>query len=113
MTTYCPRCCNKVLYRSRQEAERAREALRSKNGYTGEVYRCRNGGAGFHIGRDRKELIASKGTRNYRRFDKRRAYSEYQSQSESLHDALKKKSITQQEFDRAHELLDEKFNWVR
>jgi hypothetical protein len=51
--------------------------------------------------------------RRYRKFDKRRAYSNYEMQSKALHDQLKNKKIKQDEFDRAHELLDEQYGWVR
>jgi hypothetical protein len=51
--------------------------------------------------------------RKYRRFDKRRSYSDYVIQSKALHERLKNKQIKQEEFDRAHELLDEKYGWVR
>ena len=51
--------------------------------------------------------------RKYRRFDKRRAYSDYSRESKELHDSLKKGLISQEEFDRAHELLDERYAWVR
>lgn len=51
--------------------------------------------------------------RQYRRFDKRRAYSDYSVQSAALHAQLKDGKIKQDEFERAHELLDEKYGWVR
>jgi hypothetical protein len=51
--------------------------------------------------------------RQYRRFDKRRAYSGYTDKSKALHEQLKQGLIKQEEFDRAHELLDEQYRWVR
>jgi hypothetical protein len=51
--------------------------------------------------------------RQYRRFDKRRAYSDYSIQSKALHAQLKDGKIKQDEFDRAHELLDERYGWVK
>ena len=51
--------------------------------------------------------------RKYRRFDKRRAYSNYAEKFKALHEELRRGLIKQDEFERAHELLDEQYGWVR
>lgn len=51
--------------------------------------------------------------RNYRDHNKRQLYSEYQTRSEVLKDQLKSGEISQEEFERAHELLDDKYRVVR
>lgn len=51
--------------------------------------------------------------RRYRKHEKRKAYNEYTMRSRILCDKLKGGEISQEEFDKAHELLDEQFNYVR
>jgi hypothetical protein len=51
--------------------------------------------------------------RNHRRPDKRRAYSEYSSRMSALNDQLVSGKISQDEFDRHSELLDEMYGWVK
>lgn len=51
--------------------------------------------------------------RNYRRPDKRRAYKEYSSRMAALNDQLVSGKITQEEFNRHSELLDEIYGWVK
>jgi hypothetical protein len=53
------------------------------------------------------------GMRKYRRRDKRKAYEMYVHEVERIKADLKNGRISQEEFNRHHELLDEKFNWVR
>lgn len=51
--------------------------------------------------------------REYRRRDKRKAYAEYAARSQELTDRLRSGELTQEQFERAHDFLDEKYEGVR
>jgi hypothetical protein len=51
--------------------------------------------------------------RIYRRRDKKLAYDEYLNQSKQLVDQLNSGELSQEEFERAHENLDDKYRFVR
>jgi len=59
-----------------------------------------------------KEEIAKMG-RKYLRRDKRQAYEAYSSQSAVLSEQLKRGELTQEQFERAHEILDDQYRNVR
>ena len=51
--------------------------------------------------------------RKYRRRDKRKAYAEYAAHSQELTNRLKNGELTQEQFERAHDFLDEKYRSIR
>ena len=51
--------------------------------------------------------------KKFRRPDKRRAMKEYRARSKDLNDSLIDGTMKQDEFDRAHDLLDEQYSWLR
>jgi hypothetical protein len=51
--------------------------------------------------------------RKYRRRDKRIAYERYRQESKDLSEMLKSGKIRQDEYEKRHELLDEKWSWIR
>lgn len=51
--------------------------------------------------------------KTFRRRDKRLAHAEYKAAAEELKTKLTGGKIKQDEFERAHELLDERFRWLR
>jgi hypothetical protein len=51
--------------------------------------------------------------RTYRRRDKRRAYRVYAAQSQELVRRLQEGELTQEQFERAHDFLDEQYRGVR
>lgn len=51
--------------------------------------------------------------KRYRKIEKQRAYDDYAQRSKFLNERLKSGGISQEEFDREHDLLDEQFKFVR
>lgn len=51
--------------------------------------------------------------RQYRDFHKKDKYSEYANKSAELTAQLKSGELNQEQFNRAHENLDEKYAWIK
>lgn len=51
--------------------------------------------------------------RQYRLFHKREKYNDYTRESENLSQQLKKGELTQEQYERAMEMVDDKYRFVR
>lgn len=51
--------------------------------------------------------------RHYRKMEKRRAYNSYARETQWLKDRFEKGEISQEEFERSQEMLDDRFRFVR
>lgn len=107
----CRRCNGKNIFTKRSDAEKALKHLREKTDYGGRVYRCPHKKGVFHIGRDYSHALRRR-KKNDPWFGYR-AFLDYRIYSNGLSEQLKNGSINQEQFDREHELLDERYGWLR